>query len=250
MITEQTRPVPAAPDAVTAPVPVLGGGTPTARIPDPGTADRADAPTSPGQAILAQLGGWAGVVYTNVPAIVFSIANTAVPLLTGLAIAMGAAVALAVFRLTVRRETLVAASGGVIGVAVAGAVTVWTGSPRDFFLIGIWLAFAATVVLVVSLVVRRPLTGIVWGWLYGRRFAWRDDRPARRAHDVATAVAAVVFAGRFAVNQTLYLADSTAGLAAAKVVTGFPLTALTALVVLWAFRRTTKRLIRDAPTAS
>ncbi|MEJ2860708.1 DUF3159 domain-containing protein [Actinomycetospora flava] len=68
------------------------------------------------------------------------------------------------------------------------------------------------------------------------------DRPAAE-HVVATAFAAVVFAGRFAVNRTLHLAEATGGLAAAKVVTGFPLTALMGLVVIWAFRRTTKRLI-------
>ncbi|GAA4917575.1 uncharacterized protein DUF3159 [Actinomycetospora succinea] len=238
MIIEQTRPVREEHDAVTAPVPV-------ARPEDvPTTAIAAAPPTSPGKVILEQMGGWPGVVYTNVPAIVFSIANASVPLLTSLAVAMASAVALAVFRLTVRREKLVSASGGIIGVAFAGAITVWTGTARDFFLVGIWLAFAATVVLVGSLVVRRPVTGMAWSWLYGTQFAWREDRGSRRAHDVATAFAAVVFAGRFAVNQWLYLADSTGGLAAAKVVTGFPLTALMGLVVIWAFRRTTKRLIK------
>lgn len=237
MITEKPRPVREDLDAVTAPVPVVGAEEPTTQLPQQ--------PVSPGKAILAQMGGWPGVVYTNVPAIVFSIANASVPLLTSLAIALAAAVALAVFRLVVRKETVVSASGGIIGVAAAGAITIWTGSARDFFLVGIWMAFVATIALVASLVVRRPLTGIAWGWLYGKQFRWRDDPRTRRAHDVATGFAAVVFAGRFAVNQWLYLADSTTGLAAAKVVTGFPLTALMGLVVIWAFRRTTKRLIKD-----
>ncbi|MEJ2885725.1 DUF3159 domain-containing protein [Actinomycetospora aeridis] len=231
MITEHER------DAVTAPVPVAGPQDPTTAL-----------PTSPGKAILAQMGGWPGVVYTNVPAIVFSTATASLPLLTSLAIALGAAIALAVLRLVVRKETLVSASGGIIGVAAAGAITVWTGSARDFFLVGIWMAFAATLVLVATLVIRRPLTGMAWGWLYGTQFDWRGDRRSRRAHVVATAFAAVVFAGRFAVNQTLYLADSTGGLAAAKVVTGFPLTALMGLVVIWAFRRSTQRLIKGART--
>jgi hypothetical protein len=228
MIAEQVRPTQEL-DAVTAPIP---------------TAEAADEPPkSPGRALLDQMGGIGGIVYTNVPAIVFSVANAFVPLLTTTAIALGSAVALAVFRVTVRKEKLVSASGGILGVAAAGAITVWTGSPRDFFLFGIWLAFVATVALVASAVVRRPLTGLAWSWFHGRRHAWRDDRAVLRAHDVATLFAAVVFAGRFAVNQTLYLADSTGGLAVAKVVTGFPLTALMALVVIWAFRRSTKRLV-------
>jgi hypothetical protein len=250
MITEHTRPVREEIDAVTAPVPILGEEAPTTRLPTPEATEPPPVPISPGKAILAQMGGWTGVVYTNVPAIVFSIANASVPLVTSLAIAMGAAVALAVFRLTVRKEKFVSASGGIIGVAFAGAITVWTGSARDFFLVGIWMAFAATIVLVASLVARRPLTGLAWRALYGKQFRWRDDRRSRLAHDIATGFAAVVFAGRFAVNQWLYLADSTAGLAVAKVVTGFPLTALMGLVVFWAFRRTTTRLIKKPATTT
>ncbi|MDD7940344.1 DUF3159 domain-containing protein [Actinomycetospora lutea] len=227
MITEP-RPVSGDPDADTAPVPVAGPA----------------APASPGAVILAQMGGWWGFVCTNIPAIVFSIANAWFPLLVTTAIALASAVALAVYRMAVRREKVLAASGGIIGVAIAGALTVWTGSPRDFFLVGVWAAFAATVALVVSLVARRPLTGLAWSWFHGKQFAWREDRTVLRAHDLATTLAAVVFAGRFAVNQTLYLADATGWLAVAKVVTGMPLTAVMALVVVWAFRRSTKRLVR------
>jgi hypothetical protein len=220
-------------DPVTAPVPVAA--------PEPATTPQ---PASPGTAILAQMGGWPGFLYTNIPAIVFSVANAWLPLLATTGIALASAVALAVYRRVVRGEKVMAASGGIIGVAIAGAITVWTGSPRDFFLVGIWAALAATVALVVSLVVRRPLTGLAWSWFHGRQFAWRDDRRTLRAHDIATGFAAVVFAGRFAVNQTLYLADETGWLAVAKVVTGMPLTAVMALVVVWAFRRSTKRLVK------
>lgn len=216
-------------DAATEPVPV----------PAP---ERSPEPTT-GPAILARLGGWPGFVYTNIPAILFSVANAYVPLLTAALVALASAVALAVYRLAVRKEKVASASGGILGVVIAGGVALWTGSPRDFFLIGIWAAAVATVVLVASLVARRPLTGLVWGWFHGRPQAWREDRRTRRAHDVATAFAAVVFAGRFAVNQTLYLADATGWLAVAKAVTGLPLTAVMALVVVWAFRRSTKRLV-------
>jgi hypothetical protein len=45
------------------------------------------------------------------------------------------------------------------------------------------------------------------------------------------------------VQQWLYLADSTGGLGVARVVMGTPLTVLGALVVVWAFRRSTKLLV-------
>jgi hypothetical protein len=53
-----------------------------------------------------------------------------------------------------------------------------------------------------------------------------------------------VLGARFAVQQWLYLADSTTGLGIARVAMGTPLTILAALVVVWAFRRSTKRLVR------
>ena len=51
----------------------------------------------------------------------------------------------------------------------------------------------------------------------------------------------------FVVREWLYLADSTTWLAVAKLALGTPLTILAGLVVLWAFRRTSTRLLgKDA----
>lgn len=53
----------------------------------------------------------------------------------------------------------------------------------------------------------------------------------------------MVFGSPFAIQQWLYVVDSTTGLGVARLVMGIPLTVLAALVVVWAFRRSTKRLI-------
>ncbi|MEJ2870528.1 DUF3159 domain-containing protein [Actinomycetospora sp. OC33-EN08] len=241
MFTEQPRRQAEGLEEVTAPIPVAGSEATVVQH-----VVAAQPPKSPGRVMLDAAGGWRGMIYTNIPAIVFSIANAYFPLLTTTVIALAAAVVLAIYRMAVRKEKLMTASGGVIGVGIACGITVWTGSPRDFFLVGIWAALVATVVLVASLVVRRPLTGLAWSWFHGRQFAWREDGPTLRAHDIATLFAAVVFAGRFAVNQTLYLADATGWLAVAKVVTGMPLTALMALVAFSAFRRSTTRLVKGS----
>jgi hypothetical protein len=190
-----------------------------------------------------QLGGPWGMVATTVPVVVFVAANAAFPLPVAIAVAVGAAVVLTVVRL-LRGERFSSAIGGVIGVGAAAGVAAWTGSASGFFLLGIWAALAGFVVTAASLVVRRPLTGIVWNAVHGSRHAWRDDRPTLRAHDLATAAGALVFGARFAVSQWLYLADSTGGLAVAKIAMGTPLTVLAALVVVWAFRRSSARLIR------
>lgn len=199
--------------------------------------------------VLDQVGGPWGMVYSTLPVLVFVVANSFLALGTTIVVSIAAALALTGFRL-LRGEKLMSALGGVFGVAAASGIVAWTGSAKDFFLIGIWVALAGAVVLIGSLLARRPLTGVVWNAVHGNRHDWRRDRPTLLAHDVATLAAAVVFAGRFVVKQWLYLADATGWLAFAKIAMGTPLTVLTVLVVVWAFRRSTKRLVTPATTAA
>lgn len=192
--------------------------------------------------LLDQMGGPMGFVYSTVPVVVFVATNAflALPMTIGVSIAV--ALATTGFRL-LRGERFTAAIGGLLGIAAAVGIVAWTGSAKDFFVIGIWAALAGFVVTFGSVLVRRPLTGVIWNLMHGGQHAWRGDEVALRAHDVATLAAALVFGARFVVKEWLYLADSTTWLAVAKIAMGTPLTVLAALVVVWAFRRTTKRLM-------
>jgi Protein of unknown function (DUF3159) len=90
---------------------------------------------------------------------------------------------------------------------------------------------------------RRPLSGVIWNLVHGGRHNWRADRRVLRGHDVAMLAAAVVSGARFAVQQWLYVSDETGWLGFARIAMGWPLTILAALVVLWAWRRSSKRLL-------
>ncbi|MFL1376696.1 MULTISPECIES: DUF3159 domain-containing protein [unclassified Nocardiopsis] len=211
--------------------------------------DRNEPPADLKREVLKGLGGPSGLVYSTLPVVAFA---AAVPF-TALGIAISAALALALglgaFRMW-RGESPVTAMGGVIAVAAAGGIAALTGSANDYFLLGIWGSLALALLTLASVLVRRPLTGVVWNLFHGNTHPWRRDRPSLRVHDLATLAVTAVFAARFAVRQWLYLADSTTGLAIADTVTGFPLTVAAAVVAVWAFRRTTRRLIgpdRSAP---
>ncbi|GAB2661318.1 DUF3159 domain-containing protein [Saccharopolyspora gloriosae] len=195
--------------------------------------------------VLDQMGGPSGFVYSTVPVVIFAGANSFLPLPVTIAVAVGSAVLLTIFRM-LKGEKFSSAIGGVIGVAVAVGLAAWTGSAKDFFALGIWAALAGFVVTFASLLARRPVTGVIWNLMHGGEHAWREDRRSLRAHDIATLAAALVFGARFAVQQWLYVMDTTGGLAVARVAMGTPLTVLGALVVVWAFRRTSKRLLRKA----
>ncbi|GAA3767423.1 DUF3159 domain-containing protein [Micromonospora maritima] len=191
--------------------------------------------------LLDQMGGVAGFVYSTVPVVVFVTADAFLPLPLAVGVAVATGLALFIVRL-LRGERPLSAVGSLVGVVVAAGIVAWTGSARDFFVIGIWASLAGFVVMVGSVLARRPLTGVIWNALHGGGHAWRADPAVRVAHDVATLAVAAVFGSRFAVQQWLYLSDSTGGLGVARIVMGTPLTVLAALVVVWSFRRSTRRL--------
>lgn len=231
-MTEQNPRPPHTDDLSTRPVPVADP-TPTPGAP-------AAAPT-----LLDQMGGPAGFVYSTIPVLVFVVANALLPLPVTIGVSLAAGLGLSAFRL-VRGEKVASAAGSLLGVAVAVAIVAATGSSKDFFLVGIWGSAAGFVVTAGSVLARRPVTGLIWNALHGGEHRWRDDRPVRRAHDLATLAAALVLGTRFAIQQWLYLANSTGGLGVARIAMGTPLTVLAALVVVWAFRRSTARLVRTS----
>ncbi|MGW4627825.1 DUF3159 domain-containing protein [Streptomyces rubiginosohelvolus] len=201
------------------------------------------------QTTLEQLGGPAGLVYTMVPVTAFVVANAAFGLTGAIVTALGAGLAITVLRL-VRREPLQPALSGLFGVAVAAFVAWKTGSAKGYFLLGIWSNLALAAVFLLSVAVRRPLAGIVWGALNGTGTAWLRDKPSRRAYDIATLTLTAVFAARFVVQQWLYDEDRTGWLAFAKLAMGYPLLAVGLLVVLWAGRSSAKRLKKaEGPAA-
>jgi hypothetical protein len=187
------------------------------------------------------MGGASGLVLSTVPVIALVVAHLFLPLMPTLAVAIGAGAVLFVIRLA-RGEKVPSAIGSLLGVALAAAIVIWTGSVRDFFVIGIWAALAIFIPTAISVVAGRPLTGIIWNAVHGGTHAWRQDRPTFRAHVIATSAIAVAHLAKFVVQQWMYVAGNITALGVADTVMGAPLTIALALVVVWAFRRSTTRL--------
>ncbi|MFC9086847.1 DUF3159 domain-containing protein [Nocardiopsis dassonvillei] len=202
-------------------------------------------PVNARQAAMDAAGGPWGMVLSAIPALVFAGAIAFVPPLVAVGIAIALAVAIAVVQLW-RGKPFSSVYGGVLGVVIAGGIVAWTGSANDFFVIGIWAALVLGVVTLATTLMNRPATGVIWNAVHGGTHAWREDRPTLVAHHAATFAVLAMCVLRFVVQGWFYLADSTAGLAIADTLMGFPLTALVAVVVIWAFRRSTKRLIKSA----
>ncbi len=186
--------------------------------------------------LLEQLGGIGGLVASVIPVVVFVAVNPFVGLVPAIWAALGVAIALGVWRL-IRREPVQPAVSGILGVALCAFIAYRTGEARGFFLYGIWYSLVAGVALMVSVVVRRPLVGVLWSVLNGSGFSWLTNRRAKLGFDVATAVWAVFLLARFVVQRYLYDLQQTEWLGVARLAMGLPLTALAALVTIWAIRR-------------
>lgn len=190
--------------------------------------------------MLRSIGGWSGMVITAIPPVVFVVVNAVSELRPAIYAALGSAVLLAGYRLA-RRQSVQQAISGLVAVVIAALIAARTGEARGYFLLGIWSSFAYAVPLAVSIVVRRPLVGVLWEYLdpaaggHGR--PWHRRPVLRRGYGVITAVATAVFLARGVVQLTLYGQDATGWLAFAKVAMGYPLYLAAVLFGLWYGRR-------------
>lgn len=200
-----------------------------------------------GQAILEQIGGVSGLIYSSLPVLVFVPVSTKFGLMPAIYAALGVATLILIWRL-IRKETVQPAVSGFIGVGISAAIAWWLGESRGYFAYGIWMSLVYAAVFTISVLIRRPLVGYAWGWFSGGGRHWRSVRRAVLAFDVATIAWAVVFASRFVVQRHLYDADDVGMLGVARIAMGWPLTGVAALVTWLAIRAAQKALKEAAPS--
>jgi hypothetical protein len=189
----------------------------------------------PGQALLGQLGGVSGLIYSSLPIVVFVPISTAFGLKVAIMSALGVAAAVLVWRL-VRKDSVQPAISGFVGVGISAGIAWLVGASKGYFLLGIWSSLLWAVVFIVSVLIRRPVVGYVWAWANGHGRDWRHTRKAVLAFDLATLTWVAVFSARFAVQHHLYDADQTGWLGVARIAMGWPLTAVAAVVTYIAIR--------------
>ncbi|MGY1916572.1 DUF3159 domain-containing protein [Blastococcus sp. SYSU DS0973] len=247
-----------------------------------------DAPASlfDRETLLAQLGGWRGMVDVTLPTVAFVVANGVAGLRTGIWAAVAAAVAVFVLRLS-RRESTQQAVSGLFGVAVAVAIAAVSGEARNFYAPGIIRNAVIGVVLLGSVLVRWPLVGVAAEFLAPSHLGslssgaipglrggaapatrpvgdplgaaptagsapqlhWREDRRMLRAYSWLTVLWAGTFLLRVAVQGPLYLADEEDLLGLASVALGLPVTAVALLVTLWVVSRLHRHRAPGPPAA-
>lgn len=179
--------------------------------------------------VMHAIGGWRGLTEALLPGALFlTVLIITNQLGTALVGALAVAVVFTVVRL-VQRQTLVQAVSGLIGVGICALFANTTGEARDYYTPGFFINAAYGLVLLISMAVRWPILGVVFGYIRGEGTGWRADPLRMKAYRLATGFVVAMFAARLAVQLPLYFADDVAALGIARLVMGVPLYAM----VLW-----------------
>ena len=200
-----------------------------------------DVRRTPGQAILGQMGGVSGLIYSALPVVIIVPVSTAFGLLPAICAALGVAAAILLWRLF-RRDSVRPAIAGFLGVGISALIAWLVGASKGYFLLGIWVSLFWATVFAISVLIRRPIVGYVWSKVNGHDRSWRQSRRAMLAFDGATLIWVVVFGARYVVQNHLYDADQTGWLGVARIAMGLPLAAVGAMVTYLAIRAAQREL--------
>ena len=166
---------------------------------------------------------------TIVPPIIYIIGNNLFGLKVGVIAALSTAFIFTVFRL-LKKQNILYALGGIVGVALASGFALIAGNAANYFLPKILGSGALFLIATISLFIGKPLAAILSHVSRGWQLDWflRDDiKPAYRE---VTIVWAILFLVRMLLQLFLYKRGSLTELGWASILLGFPAT-LTVLVL-------------------
>jgi hypothetical protein len=195
-------------------------------------------------ALLAAIGGVRGLAESILPGLGFLVTYTITRDLVPSVLAPLALAVVFIVARVVMRQPVTTALAGALGIGISAALALFTGNANDNFVPGFFINGGVLLVMIVSLIARRPFVGVIVGLLLGDD-DWRRNAAKLRVATVATILWACLSALRLAVQVPLYLAESTEALAATKLVMGVPLYA-GLLWVTWLLVRTAWRA-REEP---
>ena len=150
--------------------------------------------------LVRLLGGRRGAFDATAPLVVFVLTwlLTGNSILWGVSASVLCAAAIAAVRLTQGSKPR-AVVFGLISVCLAGAIVLYTGRAADILLPRILTNAASALIWAGSIVVRRPLLGLIVGALLGQRTRWRSDPALLRAYSAASWAWVAMYALRVAV---------------------------------------------------
>ena len=176
--------------------------------------------------VLKSAGGIQGIAESILPGLVFLIAFTIDRENLTLAVIAALAVA-AVFTVArlVQRKPLTQALAGFIGVGLSAWLATSTGKAENFYVLGFFTNLGYIVAMSISVAVRWPIAGLLFGFIRNEGLEWRKDPKRVRAYAIGTWVIVAVLVLRLVVQVPLYFMgeQGLAALATTRLLMGAPL---------------------------
>lgn len=185
---------------------------------------------------------------TAAPTVAFVAANALGDLTAALVTAGVAAIAAFGWRLY-RRQPVRQAVLGLLLVAACAAVATVTGEARGFFLIPALIPFAVIAVCVTTVLIGRPLTGIVLNRVAGGPSDWKSVPRLRRIYTVSTLTCAAVNVVNGALQVVYYRDDQPLVLGIVHIATG-PVFAVIVAITIAFVRRAKAGAAASAPLSA
>ncbi|GAB2623317.1 membrane protein [Paractinoplanes abujensis] len=200
--------------------------------------------------ISEQLGGVRGLIESSLPVFAFVILNVVLgdavaglekrtALYWAIGGAVFAALAIGAFRLF-RKEPVRHAVNGLFGIAVGAFLAYRSGNAEDFYLPGILLTFGQAAALLISVLVRKPIIGYVWGVMANKgRQDWFGNTRLFRTFQWLTLVWVASLTLRAGIQYYLWAAGEANALGIVRILISWPIYAATFAFTAWAIHRVT-----------
>lgn len=175
--------------------------------------------------VLKTAGGVQGIAESILPGLVFLVSFTITANLTvSLVAALSTAAIFTVARL-IQRRPLTQAFAGVVGVGISAWLANTTGKAEDFYVPGFFTNAAYIVAMIISVAVKWPVAGLLFGFIRNEGLDWRKAPARVRAYSLGTWVIVAVLALRLLVQVPLYFmgGEGLAALATMRLIMGAPL---------------------------
>jgi hypothetical protein len=176
--------------------------------------------------VLKSAGGIQGIAESILPGLVFLIAFTIDRENLAMAVTASLAVA-AVFTVArlVQRKPLTQALAGFIGVGLSAWLATSTGKAENFYVLGFFTNVGYILAMSISVAVRWPIAGLLFGFIRNEGLEWRKDPKRIRAYSIGTWVIVAVLVLRLVVQVPLYFMgeQGLAALATTRLIMGAPL---------------------------
>jgi hypothetical protein len=193
--------------------------------------------------VLKTAGGIQGIAESILPGLVFLIAFTIDRENLSMAVIASVSVA-AVFTVVrlVQRKPLTQALAGFIGVGLSAWLATSTGKAENFYVLGFFTNIGYIVAMAISVAVRWPIAGLLFGFIRNEGLDWRKDPKRVKAYAIGTWVIVAVLVLRLVVQVPLYFMgeQGLAALATTRLLMGAPLYIL-GVWIAWLLTRPVKQ---------